>query len=76
MIDFLSFERAFVHGDVVCSLSDPCGQMGRVTSVDVFVDLENVNGKVTRNVNSRKLLRIRSISEGDLSNVWMQRSVL
>ncbi|KAK7310518.1 hypothetical protein RJT34_08072 [Clitoria ternatea] len=36
--DFLSFEKAFVHGDVVCSLSDPFGQMGRVTSVDMSVD--------------------------------------
>ena len=44
--DFLSFERAFVHGDVVCSLSDPSGQMGRVTSMDLFVDLESVKEKV------------------------------
>lgn len=27
--DFLSFERTFVHGDVVCSVSDPTGPMGR-----------------------------------------------
>ncbi|KAG2410157.1 ubiquitin-conjugating enzyme [Vigna angularis] len=73
--DFLSFERAFVHGDVVCSLSDLSGRMGRVTSVDVFVDLENVKGKVIKNVNSRKLLRIRSISEGDyvIKGPWLGR---
>ncbi|WVZ23143.1 hypothetical protein V8G54_001687 [Vigna mungo] len=73
--DFLSFERAFVHGDVVCSLSDLSGQMGRVTSVDVFVDLENVKGKVIKNVNSKKLLRIRSISEGDyvIKGPWLGR---
>ncbi|RYR36018.1 hypothetical protein Ahy_A10g051080 [Arachis hypogaea] len=63
--DFLSFERAFAHGDVVCSLSDPSGQMGRVVSVDMSVDLENVQGNILKNVNSKKLLKIRSISEGD-----------
>ncbi|ESW20156.1 hypothetical protein PHAVU_006G185400 [Phaseolus vulgaris] len=63
--DFLSFERAFVHGDVVCASSDPSGQMGRVTSVDVLVDLESVQGKKLKNVNSKKLTKIRSISEGD-----------
>lgn len=73
--DFLSFERAFVHGDVVCSLSDPSGQMGRVTSVDLFVDLESIKGKVLKNVNSKKLLRIRSISEGDyvIKGPWLGR---
>ncbi|KAK7400578.1 hypothetical protein VNO78_11788 [Psophocarpus tetragonolobus] len=73
--DFLSFERAFVHGDVVCSLSDPSGQMGRVTSVEVFVDLESVKGEVIKNVNSRKLLKIRSISESDyvIKGQWLGR---
>ncbi|KAE9597168.1 putative aminoacyltransferase, E1 ubiquitin-activating enzyme [Lupinus albus] len=63
--DFLSFERTFVQGDVVCSLSDQSGQMGMVVSVDVFMDLENVHGKVLKNVSSKKLSKIRSISEGD-----------
>ncbi|KHN10005.1 probable ubiquitin-conjugating enzyme E2 24 [Glycine soja] len=73
--DFLSFERAFVHGDVVCSLSDPSGQMGRVTSMDLFVDLESVKGKVLKNLNSKKLLRIRSIAEGDyvIKGPWLGR---
>lgn len=73
--DFLSFERAFVHGDVVCSLSDPSGQMGRVICVDVFVDLENVQGKVLKNVNSKRLLKIRAISEGDyvIKGPWLGR---
>ncbi|RZB63551.1 probable ubiquitin-conjugating enzyme E2 24 isoform X2 [Glycine soja] len=61
--DFLSFERAFVRGDVVCASSDPSGQMGRVINVDVLVDLENVQGKKLKNVNSKKLMKIRSISE-------------
>lgn len=73
--DFLSFERAFVHGDVICVSSDPSGQMGRVTSVEVLVDLENVQGKKLRNVNSKKLMRIRSISEGDyvIKGPWIGR---
>ncbi|KAJ1417650.1 Ubiquitin-conjugating enzyme E2 [Sesbania bispinosa] len=73
--DFLTFERAFVHGDVVCSLSDPSGQMGRVTSIDVFVDLENIRGKVLKNISSKKLLKIRSISEGDyvIKGPWLGR---
>ncbi|XP_057421797.1 probable ubiquitin-conjugating enzyme E2 24 [Lotus japonicus] len=71
--DFLSFERPFVQGDVVCSLSDPSGQMGRVTSVDVFADLENVRGEVLKNVNSEKLMKIRSTSEGDyvIKGPWL-----
>ncbi|CAL0309346.1 unnamed protein product [Lupinus luteus] len=71
--DFLSFERTFVYGDVVCSLSDPSGQTGRVTSVDVLVDLENVQGNILKNVNSKTLLKIRSISEGDyvIKGPWL-----
>lgn len=74
--DFLSFERTFVHGDVVCSVSDPTGQMGRVTSVDLFVDLENEKGKLLKNVNSDKLSKIRSISEGDYvtKGPWLGRA--
>ncbi|GAU47434.1 hypothetical protein TSUD_86380 [Trifolium subterraneum] len=71
--DFLSFERTFVNGDVVCSLSDPSGQMGRVTSCDLFVDLENVKGKILKNINSKELSKIRSISEGDhvIKGPWL-----
>ncbi|WJX22286.1 (E3-independent) E2 ubiquitin-conjugating enzyme [Trifolium repens] len=71
--DFLSFERTFAYGDVVCSLSDPSGQMGRVVSVDMLVDLENVQGNILKNVNSKKLLKIRSISEGDcvIKGSWL-----
>ncbi|MED6137007.1 hypothetical protein PIB30_061010 [Stylosanthes scabra] len=72
---FLSFERAFFHGDVVCSLADPSGQMGRVIGVDMFVDLESVQGKVYKNVNSKKLRKIHSISEGDhvIKGSWLGR---
>ncbi|KAL5096699.1 hypothetical protein RYX36_001026 [Vicia faba] len=71
--DFLSFERTFAYGDVVRSLSDTTGQMGRVVGVDVAVDLENVQGSILKNVNSKKLLKIRSISEGDyvIKGPWL-----
>ncbi|GAV88562.1 UQ_con domain-containing protein [Cephalotus follicularis] len=63
--DFLSFERGFTHGDIVCSVTDPTGQMGRVTNITMFLDLENVYGKIRRDVNSQTLSKIRSISVGD-----------
>ncbi|XP_057949776.1 probable ubiquitin-conjugating enzyme E2 24 [Malania oleifera] len=63
--DFLSFDRGFVHGDVVCSVSTPDGQMGKVVHVDMFVDLENVHGRIIRDVHSKKLLKVRSITVGD-----------
>ncbi|XP_059437350.1 probable ubiquitin-conjugating enzyme E2 24 [Corylus avellana] len=63
--DFLSFERGFVLGDLVCSETDTAGQMGRVVGIDMLVDLESAQGKIMKNVNSKKLLKIRSISVGD-----------
>lgn len=73
--DFLSFERVFMHGDTVCSVTDPSGQMGRVLDVDILVDLENVFGKVLKDVNSKKLRKIRSISVGDyvVCGPWLGR---
>ncbi|XP_059659106.1 probable ubiquitin-conjugating enzyme E2 24 [Cornus florida] len=63
--DFLLFERGFVHGDIVCSIKDPSGQMGRVINVEMFLDLENAHGKRIKNVNSKELKRYHSISVGD-----------
>ncbi|XVF87487.1 hypothetical protein PTKIN_Ptkin18bG0124000 [Pterospermum kingtungense] len=73
--DFLSFEREVIHGDIVRSATDPCGQMGRVTKINMFVDLENVHGKTIKDINSKELLRIRSISVGDyvVNESWMGR---
>lgn len=70
--DFLSFERGFSHGDIVCS-TDPCGQTGRVINVDMIVDLENVLGNKIKGVNSKKLRKIRSISIGDyvVNGPWL-----
>lgn len=64
--NFLSFERGFTIGDIVCSALDPSGQMGKVVDVHMLVDLENISGDVIEDVNSRKLQKIRSMSCGDL----------
>ncbi|KAK3010240.1 hypothetical protein RJ639_010812 [Escallonia herrerae] len=63
--DFLSFERGFKHWDTVRSIIDPSGQMGRVINVDMIVDLENIRGKKVKEVNSKSLQKIRTISVGD-----------
>ncbi|KAG2683754.1 hypothetical protein I3760_10G048200 [Carya illinoinensis] len=72
---FLSFERGFIHGDLVGSVTDPSGQMGKVVGIDMLVDLESVWGKTIKNVNSKKILKIRSISVGDyvVGGPWLGR---
>lgn len=71
--DFLTFERGFLHGDIVCLVSDPLGQMGKVVNVDMTVDLENIYGSKIRNVHSRYLQKIRSVSVGDyvVCGAWL-----
>lgn len=64
--EFLSFEREFMLGDVVCSVNDPFGQMGKVVGIDMLVDLEKNHGPLTKDINSKDLLKIRSISVGDV----------
>ncbi|XP_057797444.1 probable ubiquitin-conjugating enzyme E2 24 [Salvia miltiorrhiza] len=63
--DLLMFERGFMNGDVVCLVSDPLGQMGKVVNVDMTVDLENMFGTKTQNVDSKHLQKIQSVSVGD-----------
>ncbi|XP_009605286.1 probable ubiquitin-conjugating enzyme E2 24 [Nicotiana tomentosiformis] len=63
--DFLSFERVFMYGDIVCPVNDPSGQMGKVINVEMIVDLENIHGRKIRDVNSKDLVKIRPISVGD-----------
>ncbi|KAG8365497.1 hypothetical protein BUALT_Bualt18G0111000 [Buddleja alternifolia] len=63
--DFLLFERVFMHGDIVCMVSEPLKQMGKVVNVDITVDLENIHGCKIQNVNSKNLQKIRSVSGGD-----------
>lgn len=63
--DFLSFERVFMYGDMVCSEEDPSGQMGKVVNVEMIVDLESIYGSKIRDVNSKDLMKVRAISVGD-----------
>ncbi|XP_047325661.1 probable ubiquitin-conjugating enzyme E2 24 [Impatiens glandulifera] len=63
--DLLSFDRGFLYGDIVCSSHDPSAQMGRVIDVDISLDLENPRGRMLRDVNSKRITKIRSISPGD-----------
>ncbi|CAH9130948.1 unnamed protein product [Cuscuta epithymum] len=51
--DFLSFERVFIEGDLVCLVKDePSGQTGRVVNVDMVVDVEDIFGTEIRGVHS------------------------
>ncbi|KAH0717947.1 hypothetical protein KY285_013978 [Solanum tuberosum] len=63
--DFLSFERVFMYGDIVCSEKEPSGQMGKVVNVEMIVDLESIYGSKIQDVNSKDLVKIRPISVGD-----------
>jgi ubiquitin-conjugating enzyme E2 O len=73
--DFLSFERGFSHGDIVSHISDPSGQLGRVVDIDMVVDLETQYGEITRDVNSRRLVRVRPFMAGDhvVMGSWIDR---
>ncbi|GAB4826958.1 hypothetical protein Ancab_033838 [Ancistrocladus abbreviatus] len=73
--DFLSFERSFVPGDIVCSTGDPSRQMGLIADTNVFVHLENVFGKVIKDINTRSLDRMRLIMVGDyvIHGPWLGR---
>lgn len=73
--DYLAFERGFVHGDIVCSIKDLSGNLGRVTNLDIFVHLESQNGEIITEVNTKKLLRVRSFEEGDyvVHGPWLGR---
>jgi ubiquitin-conjugating enzyme E2 O len=73
--DFLSFERGFSHGDIVSHISDPSGQLGRVVDIDMVVDLETQSGEITRDVNSSRLVRVRSFMAGDhvVMGSWIGR---
>ncbi|XP_062013154.1 probable ubiquitin-conjugating enzyme E2 24 [Rosa rugosa] len=73
--DFLSFERGFIYGDIVSSVRDPSGQMGKVVGIKMSVDLESVNGNMIKNVNPKNLSKIRPISVGDyvVCGPWLGR---
>ncbi|KAJ0821856.1 putative ubiquitin-conjugating enzyme E2, ubiquitin-conjugating enzyme/RWD [Helianthus annuus] len=74
--DFLLFERRYVHGDIVYSGKDRDSQMGKVTNVEIVVDLENINEKKVKDISSKKLAKIRSISTGEfvISGPWVGKA--
>ncbi|CAH8331494.1 unnamed protein product [Eruca vesicaria subsp. sativa] len=73
--DFLSFERGFMYGDIVRSTTEPSGQSGRVINVNMFVNLESIHGKIVKEVDTKKLQRLRSISLCDyvINGPWLGR---
>ncbi|CAN6345901.1 unnamed protein product [Urochloa humidicola] len=75
--NFLTFERGFLHGDIVCPVSDPSGQLGRVVGVAMFVDLETSSGDIIKDVNSKKLSRVKSFVSGDtvVMGPWIGRVI-
>lgn len=75
--NFLTFERGFLHGDIVCPVSDPSGQLGLVVGVAMFVDLETSSGDIIKDVNSKKLSRVRSFVSGDtvVMGPWIGRVI-
>ncbi|CAM6099354.1 unnamed protein product [Calypogeia fissa] len=68
-------DRAFLHGDIVAKASDPLGHSGTVVNVEMMVDLELPNGEITRDVNSRRLRRVRAFALGDyvIYDMWLGR---
>ncbi|KAL8228140.1 hypothetical protein R6Q57_015724 [Mikania cordata] len=74
--DFLLFERRYVHGDIVYSGQDRDSQMGKITNVEIMVDLETINEKKLKDISSKKLGRIRSISTGEfvISGPWVGKA--
>lgn len=49
--------------------------MGKIVNVEMFVDFENVFGKVIKDINSEKLLRMRFFLVGDyvIYGLWFGR---
>lgn len=73
--DFLAFGRVFTHGDVVCSVANPSGELGRVVDVDMTVNLETSSGELIKDINSKNLLRLLSFAPGDyvVYGPWLGR---
>lgn len=73
--DFLAYERGFVHGDIVFSIADPSGQLGRIVDVDMIVDLETTYRESIKDVSSKNLLRLQSFVCGDyvVHGPWLGR---
>ena len=58
-------DRAMLHHDIVALASDPLGQSGFVTSVDILCDLRFVSsGREVKGINSRDLIPIQPLKIG------------
>ncbi|CAI5931314.1 unnamed protein product [Closterium sp. NIES-65] len=62
--DLKIIDRCFLHGDVVARADDPLGQTGTVTAVELLLDLELASGEILKDVDSRRLVPIRSVKPG------------
>ncbi|ESQ51973.1 hypothetical protein EUTSA_v10016214mg [Eutrema salsugineum] len=73
--EFLSFEREFMYGDIVRSTTEPSGQTGRVVNVNMSVNLESIHGKIVKEVDTKRLQKLRSISLCDyvINGPWLGR---
>ncbi|KAL2612071.1 hypothetical protein R1flu_023763 [Riccia fluitans] len=73
--DIQVLDRAFLHGDIVARADDPLGQTGTVVDVEMKVDLEYPNGEIIKDVNSRRLRRVRAFALGDyvIHDSWIGR---
>ncbi|XP_010413814.1 PREDICTED: probable ubiquitin-conjugating enzyme E2 24 [Camelina sativa] len=73
--EFLSFERGFMYGDIVRSTTEALGQSGRVINIDMFVNLESTHGKIIKEVDTKRLQKLRSISLCDyvINGPWLGR---
>ncbi|KAL2611996.1 hypothetical protein R1flu_023688 [Riccia fluitans] len=73
--DIQVVDRAFLHGDIVAKVDDPLGQTGTVVNVEMKVDLEQPDGEVMKDVNSRRLRHVRAFELGDyvIHNSWIGR---
>ncbi|KFK31008.1 hypothetical protein AALP_AA6G056600 [Arabis alpina] len=73
--DFLSFERGFMYGDIVRSTTEPSGQTGRVININMSVNLESIHGKIVKEVDTKRLQKLLSISLCDyvINGPWLGR---
>ncbi|XP_010469433.1 PREDICTED: probable ubiquitin-conjugating enzyme E2 24 [Camelina sativa] len=73
--EFLSFERGFMYGDIVRSTTEASGQSGRAINIDMFVNLESTHGKIIKEVDTKRLQKLRSISLCDyvINGPWLGR---
>ncbi|KAF5180262.1 Ubiquitin-conjugating enzyme e2 z [Thalictrum thalictroides] len=63
--DVTVIDRVFFHGDIVAAVSDPTGQVGVVSDVNISVDLLPANGSIVKDISSKYVQRVREFTVGD-----------